>query len=236
VIEKLTAENDRLRREMKAERAAKDEALQQQRLLKAVVDQLEDKNSTLKYQFDTHHGALARKERRLDDLKAHLETEMTRRKRAEDREAEMGRNLGETTAQAAKEVATAKMAHKHAETAYQTVSKEYLELRSRIDSLTTEFAAYRAKAEEEMEERESRFVQLEVLLDQKRQAMELATRVNREQSALLQRYKEEIGDAAIRKQEMIETTQKMRWLMGMYKARHPEHEEGEEDEEDKEDS
>jgi chromosome segregation ATPase len=232
VIEKLTAENDRLRRELKAERAAKDEALQQQRLLKAVVNQLEDKNSTLKHQFDTHDGALARKERRLDDLKAHLETELIRRRKAEDREAEMGRKLGDTAAEASKEVAKAKLAQKHVESAYQTVSKEYLDLRTRIESLTGAFAAYRSNTEDEMVEQESRFVQLEILLDQKRQALELATKVNRDQATVLQQYKEEIGDAAARRLEMIETTQKMRWLMGIYKAKHPEAEEREDSDEE----
>jgi chromosome segregation ATPase len=221
VIEKLTAENDRLRRELKAERAAKDELLQQQRVLKALMDQLEDKNSTLKHQFDTHDGALARKERRLDDLKAHLETEVGRRKRAEDREAEMGRKLGETNAEASKQVAEAKMAMKHSESAYQTVSKEYLDLRTKIGGVVGEFRKFRAGVEEQQKERERRLVQLEVLLDQKRQAMEHASKVNREQAALLEQYKAEIGETITRKEEMIETTQKMRWVMGLHKARNP---------------
>jgi chromosome segregation ATPase len=221
VIEKLTAENDRLRRELKAERAAKDELLQQQRVLKALVDQLEDKNSTLKHQFDTHDGALARKERRLDDLKAHLETEVGRRKRAEEREAEMGRKLGETNAEASRQVAVAKMAMKHSESAYQTVSKEYLDLRTKIGGVVGEFREFRRSVEDQRRERERRLMQLEVLLDQKRQAMEHALKVNREQAALLEQYKEEIGDAITRKEEMIETTHKMRWLIGLHAARNP---------------
>ena len=108
---------------------------------------------------------------------------------------------------------------KQSDAAYQTVLKEYLQLKSRIESLTKEFEAYRMTADQERAAQETRFVQLEVLLDQKRQAMEVATKVNREQAALLVQYKEEMGDAASRRQEMIETTQQMRWVMGLHKAR-----------------
>jgi chromosome segregation ATPase len=234
VIEKLTADNDRLRREIKAERAAKDELVEQQKLLKAMLGKLEEKNSILKLQFDTHDGALARKERRMDDLKAHLETEVERRKKAEDREAEMGRKLGEITQEASKAVSEAKMKQKQSEGAYNTVSKEYLDLKGSIQTLTKDFTAYKKTAEFQRSEREQRFVQLEVLLDQKRQAMEQATRVNREQSSILAEYKEQIGDVTIRRKEMIETTQKMRWLMGVHRARQSETDGDEEEDEDDE--
>lgn len=219
VIEKLTADNDRLRREIKAERAAKDEALQQQRVLKAIVDGLEDKNSTLKHQFDTHDSSLARKERRIDDLKASLEQEVRRRKRAEERESEMGRKLGETTAEASKQVAEAKLAARASEAACATVSKEYIDLRARVESLQHDFDVFSKAADESRRERETRVVKLEVLLDQKRQAMEQAIKANREQSALLQHYKAEIGETETRKKEMIETTQRMKWLMQLHQAR-----------------
>lgn len=217
----MTADNDRLRREVKAERAAKDELIQQQKVLKQLVSHLEDKNQTLKHQFDIHDSALARKERRLDDLKATLETEVERRKRAEEREAEMGRKLGDTTAQAAKEVAEAKNAMKRSESAYGTVSKEYMGMKGKIEAISAQFAAYRMKVDDETRRREARFVQLEVLLDQKRQAMEQATRVNKEQGDVLRRVTEEVGEIQDRRKEMIETAEKMRWVMGLHKARNP---------------
>jgi chromosome segregation ATPase len=219
VIEKLTADNDRLRRELKAERAAKDEALQQQRALRGLVDSLQDKRSTLEHQLGAHDGALARKERRIDDLKASLEHESGRRRRAEEREAEMGRKLGETTAEAAKQVAEAKLAARASEAACATVSKEYLDLRGRVDALQRGFDAFAREAESSRRERETRVAKLEVLLDQKRQAMEQAIGANREQAALLRRYKEEMGETVERKREMIETTQRMKWLMQLHQAR-----------------
>src|ERR1700753_4172522 len=99
VLAKLTGENDRLRREIKAEKASREEAVQQFQALKSRVSRLEDQNGTLSMQFDANESALARKERRLDDLRSTLEEEVARRKRAEEREAEMGRKLGETVSQ-----------------------------------------------------------------------------------------------------------------------------------------
>jgi chromosome segregation ATPase len=219
VIEKLTADNDRLRRELKAERAAKDEALQQQRALRGLVDSLQDKRSTLEHQLGAHDGALARKERRIDDLKAGLEQESGRRRRAEEREAEMGRKLGETTAEAAKQVAEAKLAARASEAACATVSKEYLALRGRVDALQRGFETFAREAEAGRRERETRVAKLEVLLDQKRQAMEQAVGANREQAAVMRQYKAEIGETEERKREMIETTQRMKWLMQLHQAR-----------------
>ncbi|KAF2674018.1 hypothetical protein BT63DRAFT_408243 [Microthyrium microscopicum] len=219
VIERLTAENDRLRRELNAEKASKEELVQQQRVLKAMLDALETKNNDLQHQFHTHDGALARKERRLDDLKASLEQEVLRRKRAEDREAEMGRKLDEVAADASREVAQFKNTAKAADTAYLTVQKEYLGLRSKLDTVQTGFREFVTTEGQKRKDTETKLVQLEILLDQKRQAVEQADKTNREQAALLEQFKSEFVEIHERKEEMIEATNQMRWVMGLQRAR-----------------
>lgn len=219
VIERLTAENDRLRRELNAEKAAKDEALQQQRVLRTLVHDLEEQNLMLKHQFDTHHGALARKERRMDDLKASLEQEVHRRKSAEDRETSMGRKLDEISANAAEQIAKYKGIAKFSETAYATMSKDFLELRSKVETVKDDFVGYRAQSDRKQKENNTLLARLEILLDQKRQAVEQSVKANREQSQLLEDFKNEFLDLRHRRQEMIETTKQMRWVMGLQKAR-----------------
>jgi chromosome segregation ATPase len=219
VIERLTAENDRLRRELNAEKAAKDEALQQQRVLKTLVHDLEEQNLMLKHQFDTHHGALTRKERRMDDLKTTLEQEVNRRKSAEERETTMGRKLDEVSADAAGQIARYKGAAKAAETAYATMSKEFLELRGRVEVVRDDFIGYRTESDRKRKEHSTLLVRLEILLDQKRQAVEQSVKANREQTQLLDEFKAEFLDLRTRRQEMIETTKQMRWVMGLHKAR-----------------
>jgi chromosome segregation ATPase len=219
VIERLTAENDRLRRELNAEKAAKDEALQQQRVLKTLVHDLEEQNLMLKHQFDTHHGALTRKERRMDDLKVSLEQEVARRKSAEERETSMGRKLDEISANAAEQIARHKAIAKAADTAYATMSKEFLELRGRVETVRDDYVGYRAETDRKRRANDTLLTRLEILLDQKRQAVEQSVKANREQAQLLEEFKTEFLELRTRKQEMIETTKQMRWVMGLHKAR-----------------
>ncbi|KIW01027.1 uncharacterized protein PV09_07543 [Verruconis gallopava] len=219
VLAKLTSECDRLRREIKAEKAAKEEAVQQFQALKGRVNWLEDKNSTLAMQLDANENALARKERRLDDLKASLEEEIARRKRAEDREAEMGRKLGETVSQASKDVAEAHMAQKNAENAYATLENEYQGLQRRIAFLRKEVEDLTKKINENSAIHKHQLTQLEVLLDQQRHQQEKSDRQVQEMSALLREYRETEENTKRLEIEMQDVVHEMRWVMQLHRTR-----------------
>jgi chromosome segregation ATPase len=219
VLARLTGENDRLRREIKAEKAAKEEALQQFQVLKGRVNRLEEQNATLNYQFDTNESALTRKERRLDDLRATLEEETARRKRAEDREAEIGRKLGETVSQAAKEVAEAHTAQKMAESAYSTISKEYSGLQKRLDILRTELHEAVDRIDTEKEVHRKQLVQLEILLDQQRHQHEKSDRQVEEMGTMIRSYQQTEDNVKVLEQQMQETVEEMRWAMRLHAAR-----------------
>jgi chromosome segregation ATPase len=219
VLAKLTAENDRLRREIKAERAAKDEALQQFQLLKGRVNRLEEQNATLNHQFDSNESALTRKERRLDDLRTTLEEESSRRKRAEDREAEMGRKLGDTVSQAAREVAEAHTAQKMAESAYSTISKEYSGLHKRLDLLRTELHEAVSRIDKEKEAHRKQLQQLEILLDQQRHQQEKSDKQMEEMGTLIRTYQQTEDNVKILEKQMRETVEEMRWVMNLHISR-----------------
>ena len=221
VIERLTAENDRLRREIKAERAAKEDAQQQLRTVKAVVEQLKEKNNTLQYQFETNDNALARKERRLDDLKSTLEREVDRRRRAEDREAEMGRELGETTAEAAKQVSEAQSSAKFSDTAYSTLSKEYRDMDTRVHTIHQEMRKRTERDEIEREEYGSKVAQLEILLDQQRQQQEKSDEMIQKMADELKGYRETDDNVKVLEVEMDRAVKEMRWVMRLQTARGP---------------
>lgn len=219
VIEKLTSDNDRLRRELNAERAAKEEIQQQFRTVKKVVDELQEKNDNLKYQFETNDGALARKERRLDDLRASHTEEVKRRKRAEEHAAEMGRKLDETSANSAKQIAVAKNGHKMAETAYSTLSKAYQNLEGQIQSTRQEFQTIIQQKAAEAKARDERLTKLELLLDQKRQQQEAHEKAVQDLSATLEAYRETEDTTRATEIAMRETVEKMRWVMKLRDAR-----------------
>jgi chromosome segregation ATPase len=219
VLAKLTAECDRLRREIKAEKAAKEEAVQQFQALKGRVNWLEDKNSTLSMQLDANENALARKERRMDDLKTSLEEQVARRKRAEDREAEMGRKLGETVSQAAKDVSEAHLAQKNAENAYATLENEYNGLQRRIQFLRKEVEELTRKINENSAVHKQQLTQLEVLLDQQRHQQEKSDRQVQEMSTLLRSYRETEENTKRLEAEMQDAVHEMRWVMRLHQSR-----------------
>ena len=219
VLAKLTGDNDRLRREIKAEKAAKEEALQQFQALKGRVNWLEDKNATLTMQFDANENALARKERRLDDLRAILDEEVSRRKRAEEREAEMGRKLGDTVSQAAKEVSEAHAAQKNAENSYATLQNEYSGLEKRIKFLRSEVEVAVERIDEEKAMHRKQLTQLEVLLDQQRHQQEKSDKQVQEMSALLRSYRDTEENVKRLEMELQETVHEMRWVMRLHRSR-----------------
>ncbi|KAF2436384.1 hypothetical protein EJ08DRAFT_144931 [Tothia fuscella] len=219
VLAKLTAENDRLRREIKAERAAREEATVQFQVLKGRVNRLEDQNQTLNHQFDTNEGALTRKERRLDDLRATLAEETGRRKRAEEREAEMGRKLGETVSQAAKEVAEAHTLQKAAENAYSTISKEYSGLQRRIDILRKELQEAVERIDFEKTKHRRQLTQLELVLDQQRREHDRSAKQVVDMKALITTYQETEDNVKALEKEMQETVDEMRWVMALHQSR-----------------
>jgi chromosome segregation ATPase len=219
VLAKLTAENDRLRREIKAEKAAREEAIQQFQALKGRVNRLEEQNATLNHQFDTNESALTRKERRLDDLRITLEEEASRRKRAEEREAEMGRNLGETVSQAAKEVAEAHTTQKMAESAYATISKEYTGLQRRVDLLRQELHDAVSRIDQEKEIHRKQLMRLEILLDQQRHQQEKSDKHVEEMGALIRGYQQTEDNVKALEKQMQETVEEMRWAMRLHVSR-----------------
>lgn len=115
-IDKVTAENDRLRREITAEKLAREEASKRLGAAKAMAEEARTENQHLQMLADTNARAIERKDRKLDELKASLEAEQRRRLAAEQREAEMSRILGETRSETQRELAKAVALQQQAET------------------------------------------------------------------------------------------------------------------------
>jgi hypothetical protein len=219
VIEKLTAENDRLRRELRAERAAKEDAVQEAQAMKARITYLEDQNSTITYQYDTNEQALARKERRIDDLRMMIEEEARRRKRAEEQSNEMGKKLGETVAEAAREVAESKEARKMAELQCETLQREYNTLDGRMAAMRQEWEGWEKRINEEKEKHRRQLCQLEVVLDQQRQHQEKSDKTVAEMTEIIQGYRATEENMKQLETEMATVVMEMRWVMRLHKAR-----------------
>ncbi|OCK85099.1 hypothetical protein K432DRAFT_377938 [Lepidopterella palustris CBS 459.81] len=115
-IDKLQAENDRLRRDLRAEKLAREEDLRRLGAAKAKAEDSRTEYQHLQVLADTNARALERKDRKVDDLKASLDAETQRRIAAEQREAEMSRILDETKSETQRELAKAISLQQQAET------------------------------------------------------------------------------------------------------------------------
>lgn len=79
VIERLQAENDRLRRELKLETLHREEEEQKSELARGQMQSLQVANDNLAQMHDLNTASLARKDRKIDELRGDLEEERSRR-------------------------------------------------------------------------------------------------------------------------------------------------------------
>ncbi|KAF2874891.1 hypothetical protein BDV95DRAFT_591658 [Massariosphaeria phaeospora] len=106
-IDKITSENERLRRELAVERTAKDAAMEQLKASQVQEEKRQAEYQHLQVLADTNARAMDRKDRKLADLKAALDIETSRRKDAEQRAAVSNRMLGDTQSETNRELAKA---------------------------------------------------------------------------------------------------------------------------------
>lgn len=95
-IDKITSENDRLRRELKAEKLAREDEAKRVSAARSLAEDSRAEFEHLQVLASTNARAIERKDRKLEELKANLETEARRRRLAEQRAEEALKMLGDT--------------------------------------------------------------------------------------------------------------------------------------------
>ncbi|OAL45432.1 hypothetical protein IQ07DRAFT_591245 [Pyrenochaeta sp. DS3sAY3a] len=106
-IDKITSENDRLRRELKAEKLARED---ESKRISAARSKAEDSRAEfqhLQVLADTNARAIERKDRKLEELKTALEVETKRRRLAEQRAEEALKMLGDTRSETQRQLSQA---------------------------------------------------------------------------------------------------------------------------------
>lgn len=106
-IDKITSENDRLRRELKAEKLAREEEAKRVSAAHSRTEESRAEFERLQILANTNSRAVERKDRKLEELKASLEAESRRRKLAEQRAEEALKMLGDTRSETQRELAKA---------------------------------------------------------------------------------------------------------------------------------
>ncbi|KAF4553546.1 Hypothetical protein D9617_6g092770 [Elsinoe fawcettii] len=180
VIERLMAENDRLRREMKAEITKREELARAVATAKPKVEKLETENARLMNVKGMDDAVIKRRERKIEELKAELESERTRREDAEKRAADSEKEKDEVVEALRKDLAVtreeARHSNVHAEilqTSHAQLAKEY---RQRVAGLHKSLRDLEGQKEEDRK----RLARLDVVGGQMRGEVERMRRMHAE--------------------------------------------------------
>jgi uncharacterized protein (UPF0333 family) len=106
-IDKITSENERLRRELRAERLAREDEAKRVSAAKSKAEDSRAEHEHLRVLADANARAIERKDRKIEELKAALETEAKRRQAAESRAEEALKMLGDTRSETQRQLASA---------------------------------------------------------------------------------------------------------------------------------
>ncbi|KAI5241936.1 hypothetical protein E4T42_07869 [Aureobasidium subglaciale] len=240
VIEKLMAENDKLKREIKSEAAKREELQRTANAQKPRLEALQAENARLSHCKAVDESVIKRRDRKIEDLKAELDVERQKRESLEHRVQDAERKMGEYHEHSNKEVQQAVEEAKHAtthasilETSHRQLSSEY---RQRIAAANKQLR----ELNDDREEDRKRLIKLDVVNHQMRQELEKARKLYNELLAASDRYREEkdsevddvLGDVKDLKggisnreveldktlEEMHDTMNRMKWLMNMQKV------------------
>lgn len=106
-IDKITSENERLRRELRAEKLAREEEAKRVSAARTKAEDSRAEHQHLQVLVDANARAIERKDRKLEELKATLEAESKRRRAAEQRADEALKMLNDTRSETQRHLASA---------------------------------------------------------------------------------------------------------------------------------
>ncbi|KAK4545744.1 hypothetical protein LTR36_002698 [Oleoguttula mirabilis] len=229
VIERLMAENDRLKRELELSVLRAQELEKTLATYKPQMDALRHENENLSHTSSVDSGLLARRERKLEELKADNIAKTERTERAEGLVRQQQRQVEELEEQHTREHQNMMDQTKHAtvhaeilETSHKQLSAEY---RARREAWERDLATLH----EDRDQDRQRMARLDVVYEQMRQENERTKKVQAELMARWEEVEEamhstleageEVNEKARKKSvEMGKVVNEMRWLMGVDKS------------------
>lgn len=229
VIERLMAENDRLKRELELSVLRAQELEKTLATYKPQMEALRHENENLSHTSTVDSGLLARRERKIEELKADNLAKTQRTEKAEAMVRQQQRQVEELQEQHIREHQNMMDQTKHAtvhaeilETSHKQLSAEY---RARREAWERDLATLH----EDRDQDRQRMARLDVVYEQMRQENERTKKV---QAELMARWEEvedamhstleageEVNERARKKSvEMDQVVNQMRWLMGVNKS------------------
>ncbi|KAL7270749.1 mother-specific HO expression [Rhizina undulata] len=199
VIEKLMAENDRLRRELKVETTAREEERKAKEAIRSARDTLQSTNENLILQTNIDKSSLAKKDRKIEELKAEREAEKNRR-------LEMDMTLKSLTSRSDEEMQQLKNTlsleaadKKRAVNQYEVLQQSWKHLdenyRTRVHKLQGQLDALQTERDKDTE----LLKRLEVTIEQQRQEVD---KMRMAKMKLTERYEAMLNEASSDMEQM----------------------------------
>ena len=189
VIERLMGDNDRLQREIKLATVKLEEEIKRGESARAALDSLRITNETLKEMCDADKAALARRDRKTEDLKADLTAERARRQQAENEMKDMARERDRVLADCSREVLTEKELSKKSSSQYEILSGSWKGLDDGYRHQTKKLKMDIALLQNERVNDRQRIARLDVVVGQLHQESEKTKKAKDRMSEDFEEYK-----------------------------------------------
>ncbi|KAI9831880.1 MAG: hypothetical protein M1819_004602 [Sarea resinae] len=195
VIERLMAENDRLRRELNLQTLRREEEQRRSEMARAAMESLKARNENLTQIHETNLATLTRRERKIEDLRMDLETERSRRERIEKESREICKERDETVEQYRREVNEEREKARKAINQHDVLASSWNQLDASYKSKVQALREDLDKLRNEKREDERTLKQLDVVCEQTKQESEKMRRSKEAIGLKFEDYQKETEDA-----------------------------------------
>ncbi|KAL8703502.1 MAG: hypothetical protein Q9201_003312 [Fulgogasparrea decipioides] len=165
VIERLMAENDRLRREKNLLEVKWEEEVKRSDSAKSAMEGLRSSNENLRSFHDIDMTLLAKKERKIEEMRAELETERQRRERAETETRETRRERDEAVDGLKKDLHVATEQAKRATVQYDVISRSYRSLEDNYSRQARKLKTEMQSLREDMAEDQKKLACIQTIME-----------------------------------------------------------------------
>jgi len=197
VIEKLQGDNDRLQREKKLATVKLEEEVKRGESARSALESLQVSNENLITIHESDKNFLTKKDRRIEELRADLETEKSRREKAEKATRESRRERDDMVDQLRREAAEDKELAKSSNSQYETLSKSWKSLEDGYERQMFKLKNDLQALRREVDEDQRKLVHLEVIMEQLQKEADRTRKAKEQLSADFENYKAE-QEAGIR--------------------------------------
>ncbi len=210
-------DNDRLQREKTLATVKLEEEIKRSESARSALESLQVSNSNLVSIHDTDKTFLARKERRIEELRTELGAERSRREKAERDTWESRRERDNVVERLRKDAAEDKQQAQKAISQYDVLSRSWKSMEEGYEKQIDKVRADTKGLQREIEGDKRKLAQLEVILEQLAQEGDKSRKIKEKLSSDLRAYKveQETGIQGIRKRAELNSTAHDRTLEQM---------------------